>query len=194
MKGSSPPGGVPRPGRASVLVFLFVFPSIVGMFANAALPPSSDEQEYNRDYEEGVKPWKEIEAKVPAYPKEENLLPFVADAGSPHRYFIDGASLSLGEDGVVRYTLVVKTAGGAVNTTFEGMRCDLRQQKYYAVGKGNGNWAQARAPQWRRIEFRERNNHHGVLYTDILCYEKKTPGSVKEVVQLLKYGPPERER
>ncbi|HUF79586.1 MAG TPA: CNP1-like family protein [Burkholderiales bacterium] len=186
-------GGRARPAGAGPVVFLLAFLS-GALGALAALPAWSQPvvKDWDRDYDEDVKPWKEIEAKIPAHPKPENLLPFAAGAGNPHRYFIDGRSVSIGKDGVVRYTLVVKTAGGVVNTTYEGMRCDVRQQKYYAVGQENGGWARARAPQWRRIEFREINNHHGVLYSDFLCYEKMSPDSVKDVLQLLKHGPPER--
>jgi len=149
---------------------------------------------WDADFDDDKKPWKEIEAKIPSYPKEGNLTPFDAGGTSPHRYFIDAQSLSIGEDGVVRYSLVVKTGGGATNVTFEGIRCDTREQKYYALGQANGTWARARNPQWRRIEYREVNKHHYVLLKGILCTSAvsgATPvTSVKEAVRHLKDGPP----
>jgi hypothetical protein len=51
----------------------------------------------------------------------------------------------------------------------------------------------ARNPQWRRIESREINRHHNVLYQDFLCAgegRKATVKNVKEALQLLKYGAP----
>ena len=151
---------------------------------------------FESDFDENQKEWKEIEAKIPAYPKDGNLLPFEAGGASPHRFFIDAQSLSIGEDGVVRYTLVVKTAGGATNVTFEGVRCDERQQKLYALGHAGGNWTRARNPQWRRIEYQEVNRHHGVLFADFLCSgtgNNRTPAkNAAEVVQRLKYGPSSR--
>jgi len=142
------------------------------------------------------KDWKEIEAKLPAFPKEENLLPFRAGGASPHRFLLDAQSLSIGADGVVRYTLVVKTAGGATNVSFEGIRCNMRQQKLYALGQAGGNWTRARNPQWRRIDYHDINLQHGVLFADFLCAgtgSNRFPvNGVAEVVQRLKYGPPAR--
>jgi hypothetical protein len=149
---------------------------------------------FESDFDDNKKEWKEIEAKIPAYPKDASLLPFQGGGASPHRFFIDAESLSIGADGVVRYTLVVKTAGGATNVTFEGVRCDMRQQKYYAIGHPGGNWTRARSPQWRRIEYQEVNRHHGVLYSDYLCAgtgSNRAPvKNVAEAVQRLKYGSP----
>lgn len=169
--------------------------ALLVMTALAALasPAPAQWRLWDSDFDEDKKPWKEIEAKIPAYPKPESLFPFEAGGASPHRFFIDARSLSIGEDGVVRYTLVIKTAGGATNVSYEGIRCEERQQKYYALGRPDGSWARARNPQWRRIELQEINRHHNVLYQDFLCAGagRKSPvSSVKEVLQLLKYGPP----
>jgi len=151
---------------------------------------------FESDFDENQKEWKEIEAKIPPYPGDADLLRFEAGGASPHRFFIDAKSLSIGEDGVVRYTLVVKTAGGATNVTFEGVRCDERQQKVYALGHSGGSWTRARNPQWRRIVYQETNNQHGVLFANFLCSgtgNNRTPAkNAAEVVQRLKYGPPPR--
>ena len=158
-----------------------------------AAPVHAQWREWDSDFDDDKKPWKEIESKIPAYPKPGNLLPFGGGGASPHRYFIDAQSLSIGEDAVVRYTLVIRTAGGATNVSFEGIRCEERQQKYYATGRANGTWERARNPQWRRIEAREINRHHNVLYQDYLCSgasRKDTASSVQEVLQRLRSGPP----
>ena len=146
------------------------------------------------EFDENKVEWKEIEAKIPPYPKDGNLVQFDAGPASPHRFYIDTQSLSIGDDGVVRYVLVVKAAGGAVNVTYEGIRCDSREQKYYAVGHAGGGWTRARNPQWRRIEYQDVNRHHGVLFTDFLCSgsssERSPVASVKLIVERLKYGQP----
>lgn len=161
-----------------------------------AAPAHAQWRAWDADFDEDKKPWKEIEAKIPAYPRPENLLPFEGGGASPHRFFIDAPSLSIGEDEVVRYTLVIRTAGGATNVSYEGLRCDLRQQKYYATGRPDGTWVRARNPQWRRIELQEVNRHHNVLYQDYLCSGEgrmQTVRSVKDALQLLKHGtPPDR--
>jgi hypothetical protein len=162
--------------------------AIAVLAALTVLTVSAQEKQRDIDFDESEKPWREIEAPMPAYPRNEDLLPFEAGGASPHRFFVDAKSLSIGEDGVVRYTLVIRTAGGATNVSFEGIRCDLRQQKYYAVGRADGSWVRARDPQWRRIEYQEVNRHHGVLYEDFLCRGRIPVGSVREAVQLFRYG------
>ncbi len=142
---------------------------------------------WDADFDEGKKSWNEIEAKIPSHPKPEDLLPFALASYSPHRFFVDARSLSLGEDGVMRYVLVVKTAGGATNVTFEGMRCETREQKYYAVGQPQGGWLRARDPQWRRIG-RQDMGQHGALFDGYFCANPLYPATPKEAIWQLKYG------
>lgn len=143
--------------------------------------------DYANDKE--ITPWAELEAKIPRYPGDAGLLPFEAGPTSGHRFFIEPSSLSIGEDGVVRYILVVRTSGGATNVSFEGMRCETREQKTYAIGQRDGVWTRARDPQWKRIEYKEFSRQHGILYRDFLCRGKAPAASVREIVQLLKYPP-----
>jgi hypothetical protein len=132
--------------------------------------------------------WKEIEAKLPAYPKTENLLSVDAGGATSHRFFVDAPSISVGEDGVVRYSLVVKTAGGATNVSFEGIRCATRQQKYYAIGHPGGAWTRARNPEWKYIEYREVNRHHGALYREIFCRGNAPVKNVGEAINAMKHS------
>jgi hypothetical protein len=178
------------PGTGTLAVLRAVLLGAGLMLAAFTAPAQEKWSQWDIDFDEDKTEWKEIEGRMPAAPRPEDLLPFEASGASTHRFFIDARSLSIGEDGVVRYTLVVKTEGGAANTTFEGIRCEMRQQKYYAVGQPNGGWTRARNPQWRRIEQRDLNNHHRVLYGDFFCDGKTPVASVREVIQTLKYGAP----
>jgi hypothetical protein len=137
---------------------------------------------------EADKDWREIEARIPAYPRSENLVEFDVD-GSPHRFYIDAPSLSIGRDGVVRYTLVMRTAGGATNVTHEGIRCEVRRQKYYAVGNQDGTWTPARNPHWRRIEFQDPDRRHLSLVDNFLCAQREPLGPEQAVLQRLRRGP-----
>lgn len=164
--------------------------SIAGLLLAAFAIVVSAQRARGGEPEDGTKIWKEIEeVTLPAYPKADALLSFTGGGASTHQFFIDPQSLSIGPDGVVRYTLVVKTAGGATNVTYEGVRCEMRHQKIYAVGRANGSWTRTRDPQWRRIEYQTVNNHHGVLYSDYLCQEREPAKSVKELVQRLRWPP-----
>lgn len=170
---------------------------VLAAVLGAAAAHAQQGSDWESDFDENRKDWKEIEAKIPAYPKDESLLAFDAGPATPHRFFIDGKSLSIGSDGVVRYTLVVKTAGGATNVTYEGIRCETHEQKYYAVGQRDGSWVRARNPGWRLIRNQEVNRQHNALYNDYLCnggtYKGLPAPSVSQILQDLRYGRPRQE-
>lgn len=88
---------------------------------------------FEYDFDEDKKPWQETQTQLPAYPRPEHLVPFEVSVASRNRYYIDEESLSVGESGVVRYTVVVRTPGGAENVRL-GTRCDDGQHKLYAFG------------------------------------------------------------
>lgn len=141
--------------------------------------------EYDFDSE---KPWVELEAQLPSYPKEENLLPFFVSATTDNKFFVDGASISIGEDGVVRYVLVAKSPGGAVNVSFEGIRCSSRERKFYAFGRSDGNWSKARYAKWEPIRYQDRNRQHHMLYDDFFCPRGIMVRDAEEAVFALKRG------
>jgi hypothetical protein len=127
---------------------------------------------------------------LPPYPKTSSLVEFSVSAASSNHFLIDADTLSIGKDGVVRYALVVRSATGAENVSFEGIRCATREQKFFAFGQRDGTWARARNAQWRLIEYKDINRQHAVLHTDIFCASgKNPPRAVREIVQLLRYGP-----
>jgi len=132
--------------------------------------------------------WLEGATALPGFPKPENLLEFFVSAASSNRFFVDGASLSVGADGVVRYALVIKTAGGATNVSFEGMRCSSAEYKLYATGRSDGTWAKARADDWRRIEDKSVNRHHAALYNDYFCPDRTPIANPAEGRDALRLG------
>jgi len=152
------------------------------------VPAAAQWEGWDYVFDQEKKPWRELQAQIPPYPKPESLIEFEAGAASPHRFYIDSKSISVGSDGAVRYTLVIRAAGGATNVSFEGMRCDTREQKYYATGRSDGSWDRSRNPRWRPIENPEVNHYHAVLYADFFCKDKVLVKSAAEAVERLKYG------
>jgi hypothetical protein len=128
---------------------------------------SSTWADFEEDYES--KKWQEMEVQLPAAPKQENLLPFFVSAASSNRFFIDGSTLSVGSDGVVRYVLVVLAPEGGRNVTFEGMRCEAREYRIYASGHLDGSWSKARKNEWVRIQESYANRQHAALFLDYFC-------------------------
>ncbi|WP_172600093.1 CNP1-like family protein [Sulfuricystis multivorans] len=134
--------------------------------------------------------WEEETPQLPGFPKEADLREFFVSATTPHRYFIDTASLSVGKDGVVRYTLVVHTRGGVTNITYEGLRCATGQFKIYATGHTDGRWVMARQSAWRPIENNPTYRHHAALSHDYFCpigNPIATPEEGREALRLGKH-------
>ena len=106
---------------------------------------------------------------LPPYPQQKDLLEFSAGPVGSHRYFIDKQSILVGADGVVRYSVVVRAAGGATNTTYEGLRCATGQKRLYAVGRGDGKWVEAKSSDWTEIRARSPNEYQATLFADFFC-------------------------
>lgn len=105
---------------------------------------------------------------LPALPNEADLLPFFVSAANSTRFYIDGASLAVGKDGVVRYVLVARSAQGAHSISFEGIRCSTSEYRIYATGGSGGGWLRSSSP-WRPIAPRELQRWHNALRDEYLC-------------------------
>lgn len=128
---------------------------------------SSAVAEDDDDYE--PKQWREIETPFPPAPVRGNLLPLYVSAATANKFYIDGSTLSVGADGVVRYVMVVETPEGGRNVTFEGMRCEARSRRLYASGRLDGTWSKARKSEWERIQDAYANRQHAALFLEYFC-------------------------
>ena len=125
----------------------------------------------NPNYEE-PEPIQELkEVEPPAFPKPENLREFYVGPVTANNYFIDASTLSVGNDGIVRYVLIVRTSGGATNVSFEGINCKDLTWKHYATGRSDGTWGKSRAArsEWRSFESQVVNRYHAALSRDFFC-------------------------
>lgn len=168
-------------GRLVALLFSM---AIFGAPAAFAAPWTG----WDSDFDEQTKSWKEIQAQIPPYPKPGNLVPLEVGTASAHKFFIDASSVSLGEDGVMRYTAVLRTGGGATNVSFEGMRCETREQKLYALGHNDGTWVRARNPKWERVTLRELAPFRYMLFRDYFCASRTQPTPPRLALDALRRG------
>jgi len=137
------------------------------VFFVALLASATVFADFEEDYES--KQWQEVEVQLPAAPRQESLLPFYVSAATENKFFVDGATLSVGNDGVVRYVLVVLTPQGARNVTYEGMRCETHERRIYASGRQDGSWSKARKNEWVRIQDAYANRQHAALFLEYFC-------------------------
>ncbi|GAB0150251.1 hypothetical protein McPS_29910 [Marichromatium sp. PS1] len=135
---------------------------------------------------EGVR-WQERATPPPPWPEESDLIELELDR--PHagfRYFIDGRHLQIGDDGVVRYTLVAQGPSGARNLSFEGLRCTPRgTYKTYAYGAA-GRFVLLDEPQWQPLGERDHERFRKALWRHHFCVPRGfAPRPRKDMIRSL---------
>ncbi|MFN0161041.1 MAG: CNP1-like family protein [Burkholderiales bacterium] len=151
--------------------------------AQSAIPVPRYEDETRR----------EPEVTLPRYPEERNLLRFPTNWTNA-QIFVDTASLTVREDRVVLYALVVRSAGGAENVSFEALRCTSGEVRVYAYGSrapDGGKWTLARSAAWRPIEDRGINRYRFEFWRDVFCDGRDTE-TRRNILLLLQRGGRER--
>ena len=136
----------------------------------------------------------EKEVVMPAYPEAGALRRFPTDWTS-HVILVDETSLSIGEDGVVRYVLVVRSASGAESVSFEGLRCATGERRTFAYGRkagASGAWSVARNSGWVAISDSRINRHYFEFWRDVFC-EGKRIEQKRQILENLKRGGRERQ-
>jgi len=74
-----------------VCIGLLVAACMLAPLVVAAQPRSDMEDE-----EADQKSWRELEVKLPPYPRSANIIPFDVSAASSNRFYIDPESISVG--------------------------------------------------------------------------------------------------
>ncbi|HYD95656.1 MAG TPA: CNP1-like family protein [Noviherbaspirillum sp.] len=158
------------------------------LLASLALAAAAHAQSrFEEDFDDKDKQWQEIAVQLPPAPLAEHLAPFYVSATSSYSFAVDTRSLTLGQDGVVRYTLVAVSDAGARNVSYEGIRCATYERKLYAFGQPDGSWSRSRRDQWERINGSAANRQHAALAKDYFCSEKTVAGSANDMVRRLRY-------
>lgn len=151
----------------------------------------ADRGDFEHDFEASTKTWKEIQAQLPPAPQPGSLIEVKLDASTRNQLFIDPASLSVGDDGVVRYTAIIRSPAGAENISYEGLRCETGERKLYAfgrtTGKDAGTWSRNRHAKWQPIEARQAGGYHRELFFHYLC-TVNTKRDLPTLMHLLKSG------
>lgn len=135
--------------------------------------------------------WQENKLEgLPALPQAgARLLPFDVSNNTPLKFAIDPASLTVGTDGVVRYTIVIASPTGARNVNYEGIRCDTYEWRLYAsLDADHNGWDQTVANDWSRIENGTLNAYHAALYADYFCANKLPVSKAPTIIENLRYG------
>lgn len=162
-------------------VFRFLFSLVVAGASAGVLAAGFDSE-----YEE--KRWEEVEAQLPAFPKPESLDSFFVSATTDNKFMVDRDSISVGADGVVRYTLVVLSSSGVQNVSYDGLRCATAERRLYAFGRSDKTWSKARSNQWSKIQENTLNRHHAALFFEFFCPNGNIVRDANEARMALRSG------
>jgi hypothetical protein len=130
----------------------------------------------------------ELPLQLPAAPKGAELLEFDSGRRTTLRFFVDPASLTVGADGIVRFTVVIRGEGAASNVSYEAIRCKTRERKVYAYGRADGTWNQVRDPVWTKIGGPETEGHRFALYQNYICPSRQSISTAREGIEAFRRG------
>jgi hypothetical protein len=124
---------------------------------------------------------------LPPLPEASSLIGFDVSQNTPLQFYVDDKSLTVGTDGVVRYTVVVTSPSGARNVEYEGIRCDTYEWRLYAgLNETHDGWDRTVQNDWQRIENGDLNGYQASLYQAYFCDNKMPYGSAKTIVNNLR--------
>jgi hypothetical protein len=149
----------------TLVTALILYSCSSAILADNILTDSDQEATYWQPEE----PFKEEATPLPEAIDLEDLQPFQVGANDPRfLYFIERGSLQTGDDKVTRFTVVIRSQTGVMNTSYEGFRCGERLFKVYAYGSGERLFA-VKTPTWQTIPKDQLTDYRAALYDDLIC-------------------------
>ncbi|HYN79546.1 MAG TPA: CNP1-like family protein [Lamprocystis sp. (in: g-proteobacteria)] len=126
---------------------------------------------------------------MPPWPRDADLIAVVPDGPStPFKYFIDAKNLRIDQAAdTVRYTLVIESANGTRNVSYEGIRCTLKgAYKTYAYGS-EGRFSPMPGADWQPITKDGADALREDLFRHRVCVPRETrPRDLKDMLRALR--------
>ena len=143
---------------------------------------------YSGDFEETK--WQEDNTIIVKLPDESDLITFSGvPAYSQYRYAIDGKTLSIGKDEVVRFALVISSPQGSKNSYFQGVSCNNRSIKSYAYASSSSkSFINYQIPQWKSLSSSGSMGYSQNLVDFYFCDNLGIVLKKNQILSNLKYG------
>lgn len=140
--------------------------------------------------------WKEADVPKPPSFNKDKLIPVDMPPYVTLRFGVDPATLTLTEDGVVRYVMVAQGNAGSggsssnLSAMYEGIRCSTGEFKTYARFNASGQWAALNNPPWRPLNDNNTSKHALALARQGACDGRSASArSVQAIISALKNPP-----
>lgn len=131
------------------------------------------------------------ESGIPATPPSfdmSRLIQVDAPHGSSLKYGIDPNTLSISDDGVVRYVVVASSAQGAVNALYEGIRCSTGEYRLYARHSPESGWSRAKGSEWQSVFDDMPSKHPLAIARAGVCIGRAPNGPLGTMLRTLRSG------
>lgn len=138
------------------------------------------------EYEE-AEAWKEGAVTLPPYPESGDLLEVPIDLRG-YDFFIDTKHLTLGKDGVTRYTAVIRSASRAENVFFEGIHCITQEYRGYGYGSSDGKIHALTESEWRPVHGADTFGYRYQLARFYLCDQNTLPLEPEKAIERIRYN------
>ncbi len=172
------------------LVFLLFFISLplIAEDVFEQIDPEAVTDAYTGDFVE--EKWKEEDAFIPELPEESDLIKIRgASAYQQYLYAVDGKTLAIGKDGVVRFAMAISSPQGVSNYYFQGLSCENQNIKSYAYASSSSKkFISYQVPQWKPLSERGSMGYTQDLATYYFCNAIGEILKKNQIITNLKYG------
>lgn len=134
--------------------------------------------------------FEESEVKLPERFSVDRVIEFTVSSGSELRFGIDPQTVSVGDDRVVRYVLVARSASGVTNVLYQGMRCEAGEFRTYAIWQSAEGWRPQKM-DWTTWTTTAAGRPAARLARDGVCFGRLPNTPVSKMLNELRYGPQE---
>lgn len=131
--------------------------------------------------------WKEVDAPPPPPLRTQGLVPIEVERATL-RFAVDPASVTVGQDSIVRYVVVATSSTGTVNAMYEGIRCASGEGKVYARHNPDSGWVPVRNAEWVDLGRVPNSKHSLVIARSGVCFGRAPNGSPAQIVRDLRAG------
>lgn len=150
--------------------------------------PATHHGDYTGDFDKTI--WQEGDTVFPDLPDESDLITFSGASAYPqYRYAIDGKTLSIGKDEIVRFTIVISSPQGSKNSYYQGLNCAKRNIKSYAYAASTSEkFIGYASPQWKGITNRGSMGYSENLADFYFCNTLGIVMKKNQILSNLKYA------
>ncbi len=100
------------------------------------------------------------------------------------KFGVDPQTISISNDGVVRYVMVATSETGVINAMYEGIRCTTGEVKTYARYNASG-WEKVQDATWRSLQAKTPSYHAQAFARQGACDGRARATSAADIVRAL---------